>query len=447
MTSEVVVMNRLGVALATDSAATVRGDVTKMYHADKLFMLSHHHPVGVMVYQNSTLLGVPWETILKIYRQKRLGTRKFNTLEEYAEDLVNFLDNNAELFPLDVQKHHFLNLVQSLFQEIFDEIEAELLWNYEKGLKTPKDLASLHIQKRLEFWRSKPDVQQYDPNLSGQWIGELSGEISKLTGWRQRSGPLGSAEVNLLFELAKLVVSKDENLEASLSGLVVAGFGETDHFPAVQAYEIGHVFFGRLRCKKFPAERIDGKKRSSIIRPFAQREMAETYLYGISPAFKLHLLKRLETLFVELPDAVVDGFPGIGKKRKDEYKDKVFAEIPPLYKAFLRDLKNHWDEKHGDITNSIASLPKGELAHFASSLVNLNSFQKRMSTRENETVGGPIDVAVISKGDGFVWIERKHYFRPDLNHHFFRNYGIKEKLNEGRDDERHGGEGPVPHSE
>jgi len=40
----------------------------------------------------------------------------------------------------------------------------------------------------------------------------------------------------------------------------------------------------------------------------------------------------------------------------------------------------------------------------------------------SETVGGPIDVAVISKGDGFIWIKRKHYFSPELNHHFFDNY-------------------------
>lgn len=39
-----------------------------------------------------------------------------------------------------------------------------------------------------------------------------------------------------------------------------------------------------------------------------------------------------------------------------------------------------------------------------------------------ENVGGPVDVAVISKGDGFVWIKRKHYFRPELNQHFFDNY-------------------------
>jgi hypothetical protein len=39
-----------------------------------------------------------------------------------------------------------------------------------------------------------------------------------------------------------------------------------------------------------------------------------------------------------------------------------------------------------------------------------------------ETVGGPIDVAVISKGDGFIWIKRKHYFKSELNPQFFANY-------------------------
>ena len=50
----------------------------------------------------------------------------------------------------------------------------------------------------------------------------------------------------------------------------------------------------------------------------------------------------------------------------------------------------------------------------AESLVNLTKFRRRV-TPERETVGGPIDVAVITKGDGFVWIRRKHYFDPALN--------------------------------
>jgi hypothetical protein len=41
---------------------------------------------------------------------------------------------------------------------------------------------------------------------------------------------------------------------------------------------------------------------------------------------------------------------------------------------------------------------------------------------EVESVGGPIDVAVISKGDGFIWIKRKHYFKPEFNQSFMSNY-------------------------
>jgi len=84
------------------------------------------------------------------------------------------------------------------------------------------------------------------------------------------------------------------------------------------------------------------------------------------------------------------------------------------------------------VINVVASLPKDELAAMAESLVNLTSFKRKVSM-EAETVGGPIDVAVISKGDGFIWIKRKHYFKSELNPQFFRNY-YKETENGGEDE-------------
>lgn len=47
---------------------------------------------------------------------------------------------------------------------------------------------------------------------------------------------------------------------------------------------------------------------------------------------------------------------------------------------------------------------------------------------ESETVSEPIDVAIISKGDGFIWIERKHYFKSEVNPQFFKNYYKKMEL-------------------
>jgi len=60
MTCEVAVMNRRGIALATDSAVTL-GEGEKIYHsAEKLFPLSLAAPVGIMTYGAADFMGVPW---------------------------------------------------------------------------------------------------------------------------------------------------------------------------------------------------------------------------------------------------------------------------------------------------------------------------------------------------------------------------------------------------
>lgn len=56
---------------------------------------------------------------------------------------------------------------------------------------------------------------------------------------------------------------------------------------------------------------------------------------------------------------------------------------------------------------AVAALPRHALAAMAEALVNLTAFRARMSVTEKEYVGGPIDVAVLSKGEGFVWVKRK----------------------------------------
>ena len=65
----------------------------------------------------------------------------------------------------------------------------------------------------------------------------------------------------------------------------------------------------------------------------------------------------------------------------------------------------------------VRSLPKEELADMAETLVNLTSFKRRV-TRATESVGPPIDVAIITKGDGFVWMKRKNYVNAEINARF-----------------------------
>jgi nitric oxide synthase oxygenase domain/subunit len=103
-------------------------------------------------------------------------------------------------------------------------------------------------------------------------------------------------------------------------------------------------------------------------------------------------------------------------------RDQISKAKEEFADAFFKRLNKYSIEQHiRPVTSAVANLPKEELAVMAETLVNLTSFKRRV-THDPETVGGPVDVAVISKGDGFIWIKRKHYFDPNLNHHFFANY-------------------------
>ena len=75
------------------------------------------------------------------------------------------------------------------------------------------------------------------------------------------------------------------------------------------------------------------------------------------------------------------------------------------------------------ITNSVATLPIEELALLAESMINITSMRRKVAIDDsNGTVGGPVDLAIISKGEGFIWIKRKHYFDPDLNPQYIHTH-------------------------
>lgn len=429
MTSEVVVMNSLGVALATDSAATVYIDGrAKVYHADKLFMLSHFHPVGAMVYNNSALLGVPWETILKMFR-KDLGKRAFGSLAEYGDHLIEYLNAARGLFPREVQDKYYLDLVETLYNGIESDIQErrDEIWRSRGGKDDGQDaprIADLVIGESWKEWQEKPDATCFDPKIGSSLAGRMSGEITMLRNSVFKHLKLGSESSRALHELAALVVSKEEILFESRTGLVIAGFGEDEHMPVLNSYELGEVFVDNLKFKKVRSQQVDSKT-PSVVETFAEREMVSTYLDGISPRFSLKILEDISELVLGLTEEIVTEVPNMSAKRKREFLDRILPKGSNALRQWWQDFEEFRLEGRQPFLQSISLLPKNELAHVAASLVSLTSFQKRMSTEEDETVGGPVDVAVISKGDGFVWIERKHYFRPELNRHFFKNYGVQ----------------------
>jgi hypothetical protein len=164
----------------------------------------------------------------------------------------------------------------------------------------------------------------------------------------------------------------------------------------------------------------DVSAQGATIVPFAQREMVDTFMRG-----RAH---QLDSLLMSL----IDGF--FQERTQEVTADPSLTEQSAEIADFLEDirtgLREHFREQLKEFTTlnhvnpiieTVNAMPKEELALTAEALVNLTAIKRRASA-DAETVGGPTDVAVISKGDGFIWIKRKHYFRSELNPHFGRNY-------------------------
>lgn len=424
MTAEVAVINSTGVALAADSAVTIGSQ--KIYNsALKLFALSKTEPVGVMIYGNAALMNMPWETIIKIYR-KEIGLNSYKTLPEYANSFFAFLASRSDFFPTETQETWLAMNVLGYYELIFDS----LIKKVEKRIKETGSIGEAatgeFLKSMVEEHHSSLIKRAFLDGMNKAFEDEVRKKYApKIKSLREevfKELPLARSVVTKLNNIAAMLHSRDI-FSQSTSGIVIAGFGTADLYPSVETNEIEGVICGRIKKKRLDNKctRILKGTECAVI-PFAQDDMVASFMNGLNPSVHGFVISYLNEVFRRLPELIDrDSMRG-----DDDEKNKALkqygADIQSLLGNFLNQLSAHTQREHVQpIMQMVNALPKDELAAMAESLVNLTAFKRRM-TRTLETVGGPIDVAVISKGDGLVWVKRKHYFPKELNQHFFANY-------------------------
>ena len=117
-----------------------------------------------------------------------------------------------------------------------------------------------------------------------------------------------------------------------------------------------------------------------------------------------------------MPDSVLDDCQKIESK-------KAFNGFQNDVAKLIQTVSN--DVFVSPIIDSVTSLPIDELALFTESMINITSVRRRVAIDGNiGTVGGPIDVAIVTRGDGLIWLKRKHYFEAKKNPQFmYSRYG------------------------
>jgi hypothetical protein len=423
VTAEIAVMNEEAVALAADSA--VSGPTKVFTSANKIFALSKHHPVAIMVNDSARFLGVPWETIIKSYRSQ-LGERSFRTVREHAANFLGFFDQPNPLFPAAAQVVCNEKLFARFFEAIFATITSKLEQRIDKGESLTRRKIELQVSAVvLEFHRilvDEPNTPSLPHDHSLRVATAYQGAIQRAIENTFQKLPVSAKAREHLQEIAGALASirRPNPLCPWHSGLVIAGFGSDEHFPSLYSFDLDTIALNRLKYSEGPPTRIGPEGTPAVVRAFAQHEQVATFMEGLdgttAEAITAYWRVRLPVLVAEVADKA--GFDDAAKQKLSADMQEWCETTVSIFDDVLKERRR---SVYGPIIRVVAMMPKDELAAMAESLVNLTSF-KRKVTEEAETVGGPIDVAVISKGDGLIWVKRKHYFKPELNQQFFANY-------------------------
>lgn len=436
MTAVVAIMNKNGIALAADSAVTVTNGVegyssSKIYNtANKLFMLSKYHPIGIMIYSSADFMQVPWELIIKLYR-KNIGDKSFKKVSDYRDDFLKFMvDSNhfsfieKESAYLSVIIGNFISFVLSSFSRnlsrnagLMNELEAlegidlstrnvELMLEEVREIKD-NFLSNYEKIEGFEGYEFQDFQTTYQEDVCKEFEKRINKSLIDLNDFPDLNRELSS----LLFEYLTR-----NNFMIRSTGIVFAGFGDSEIYPSLCSIEIDGVLNKRLRYADNQIDKICEENRASIV-PFAQKEVMHMFIEGIDP----HIEQVFEDAFVK----VMQGYNSMLANAVDNDTTKnmiLNIDINALKDIFRQDIiraKREWQII--PTISTVEILSKEDLAEMAESLIYLTFLKKRTSSNE-ENVGGPIDVAIISKGDGFIWKNRKHYFEKELNQHFFSNY-------------------------
>jgi len=425
MTAEVAVVNRSAVALAADSLATTLDpsdrEPQKTHEVNKVFALSKHHPVGVMVYNVPDFMQVPWETAVELYR-RRLGDRSFDTIRHYADDFLDWVAASELTAPEETQRGWFRSVLVLYFAMLDDTIDERVKEEVDGEAQVSHERIVEIVDGTIEEHRDKLSDRPERPHLTTEFAAGLSSdyktEIDEAISDRIAHKPLSSTALRYLHEIASFIFCRDVSMPRK-SGVVVAGFGEKEVFPAVQAFSVYGAAKGR------PISIMDEQDSiapgTNAVLPFAQRDVVYTFLQGVDNETLETIADYQGMLFNRLPAIIADSID-YEESKKSEIVRKLEGATSEVTETFRKRLEEWLRKRHIDPFLEVLHLmPKEELAELAESLVSLTSMKRKVSLGI-ETVGGPIDVAIISKGDGFVWTRRKHYFDPALNQAFLATY-------------------------
>lgn len=422
MSAGICIMNKTAIALAADSAVTIGEHLAIHNSANKLFALSKVAPVGVIIYSNAEIMSVPVEIVIKQYK-KDLAQKTFDTLDEYVKDFIAYLLRNKNLFRFSKNEKRY---VEDVYSDLLKGLEGDYNQMLSRKItEVDRDLSAEEIatiqreavDATVQYIKGLPPIPNYDVTtyITSNYSNDIRESISKTFPWIT-----GTTLTTLVAEVC--TIFNKAFFRNGVVGMAFAGYGNQDVFPKMYHIHLSGIVSNTVRYIIREQNAIT-EDNLATISPFAQTDVMQTFLFGINDGF-------INALADEIPNQIHSIFHDIADEsfangKKQEVLERLANATPNVINQIIEKAQKQY---LWPITQSVATLPIEELALLAESMINITSLRRKVAIDSNiGTVGGPIDVAMITKNDGFIWMKRKHYFEQSYNPQYFYSHYLLQR--------------------
>ena len=419
MTSVVGILNKQGVAIAADSAVT-RGrikdgsrqqKVTK--NGNKMIRLSEAVPVAVMITGNADYLQIPWEVIVRRYRQRR-GTVAHSTVEDASHDFFDYIQSDPVFWGDDCGMEYVRFLAKNIHDKIVNSNWDAAERNPDGSLCRPATFvktfcrSASSLRKKLERGGICPHFKDYSID---QFRSAIDGDIFLRISDNYPDEVLTKIRESL--EETVWTVLRTRAKGGHYATLVFSGYGKDQEFPSLVSAVVCEGFDRRVSYHVRPEDIVCiSDDKPVAICPFAQDDVIRSVLRGIhtdwsgdaGDVFRRIVNPNFGDVFGSFYD---EDDPGVEFRR-------MLAEVETddLHHQFYKEGMRLLDKNQHEWEKLLKDSDLESLASLADCLIDLTGFQ-RILTFSPEGVGGPVDVAVISKNNGFTWLRRKNWYHKD----------------------------------
>jgi hypothetical protein len=411
MTAIVGILNRRGAVLAADSAVTVGdGARRKIYNtATKIFRLTNG-PVGVMIFSSAEVNGMPWDVIFKLFRE-RYGKQTFPSLMDYVRNFINFLKSENCFSTEKTQMDYFESEVRRLYNRLATAINDKLPDESDPKDAEVDDVAFEEIvNDTIRDFEEHFDEVGVCSEMENYTIGQMRKYGAELFNSMAEQYDNDGFSEGFREKWEKMVFAyMRSQCFYQGTGIIFVGYGEKDIYPSLIPLYISGEFDGRIRhFMAMDDSDVISPQETAVVHPFAQSDVMHTLVDGINPSFRdvvSNLNKRTASRSKEM---ALEALKKAGAPKR--YLEAIESmDLAALNDEFDEAVDDYSSTEFSDgVVDAVDSFNLEDMANMAESLVSVTNLHRHISSSE-ESVGGPIDVAVITRAEGFMWVKHKQW--------------------------------------